>query len=225
MSGLKAQLKSCDTTDMVVVHRVFRREFRLLPHLVRSVVPFDMRRARVVAAHAEDMIDALHHHHAGEDELLWPKLAERADLDGGVIERMELQHQQLAALLDRVGSLLPEWQRTAAADARAELAGLLGEISVELDAHLAAEEREVLPEVRRCISASEWAELGERGLAAVPKQRLLVFLGHILEEATPAERVHFLSRVPVRARVLFRVLGERRYRREVDALRAPLART
>jgi hemerythrin-like domain-containing protein len=225
MPGSSAQLKSCDTTDMVVVHRVFRREFRLLPHLVRSVVPFDIRRARLVAAHAEEMIGALHHHHTGEDELLWPKLAERADLEGGVLERMQLQHEQLADLLDRVGSLRPEWERTAAADARAELAGLLGEFSAELDAHLAAEEREILPEVQRCISASEWAELGERGLAAIPKQRLLVFLGHILEEATPAERIQFLRRVPVPARVLFRMVGERRYRREVSTLRAPLART
>jgi hypothetical protein len=38
--------------QMVVIHRVFRREFGLLPALIRGVVADDLDRARVVAAHA-----------------------------------------------------------------------------------------------------------------------------------------------------------------------------
>ena len=39
-----------DVHDMVVVHRVFRRELRLIPQLVREVAPGDTARAPVLAA-------------------------------------------------------------------------------------------------------------------------------------------------------------------------------
>ncbi|MGX7681866.1 hemerythrin domain-containing protein [Jatrophihabitans sp. DSM 45814] len=222
MPDNSAAPKTCDTSDMLVVHRVFRREFRLLPQLVRSVPPFEIRRSRIVADHAAELMDALHHHHAGEDELLWPKLADRVDLDPDLTERMEMEHKQIATLLDEVNRVLPEWKRTAAADARAEVAGLLGEVSAEVDNHLVDEERNVLPVVEQCITASEWKTLGERGMASIPKKRLPVFLGHILEEATPSERATYLGRVPIPGRVAYRLVGERRFRREVFELRAPL---
>jgi len=42
-----------DTRDMYTVHAMFRREFALLPGLVRSVPPKDADRAQVVAGHIE----------------------------------------------------------------------------------------------------------------------------------------------------------------------------
>jgi hypothetical protein len=39
-----------DVHDMVVVHRAFRREFRLIPELARRVAAGDTARAKVVAA-------------------------------------------------------------------------------------------------------------------------------------------------------------------------------
>jgi hypothetical protein len=49
----------------------------------------------------------------------------------------------------------------------------------------------------------------------MPPARLSVFLGHILEEATPAERSAFLSKLPDAGRQAFQVVGEPTYRREV----------
>jgi iron-sulfur cluster repair protein YtfE (RIC family) len=81
-----------DTRDMVLVHRVFRREFRLLPLMVRGVADEDTTSASRVSRHATEMIDALHHHHQNEDELLWPRLQQRAPLNAVMAERMEAQH-------------------------------------------------------------------------------------------------------------------------------------
>jgi len=91
-----------DTRDMVLVHRVFRREFGLLPLMVRGVADGDVRAAARVARHAREMTDALHHHHHNEDELLWPRLLERAPLDADLVNRMEAQHAALAEILRRV---------------------------------------------------------------------------------------------------------------------------
>ncbi|MEU7358046.1 MULTISPECIES: hemerythrin domain-containing protein [Streptomyces] len=60
-----------------MAHAALRREFRLLPQLVRDVVPGDATRAAVVGAHADLVCRVLHTHHEGEDALLWPKLLDR----------------------------------------------------------------------------------------------------------------------------------------------------
>lgn len=211
-----------DTRDMVLVHRVFRREFRLLPLMVRGVAGADIASAGPVARHAREMLDALHHHHENEDELLWPRLLERAPPDAGLVARMEAQHGAIGEIFRRVGAVLPDWQRTAGAQDRESLAGDLGELHARLVEHLDEEEQHVLPVVARTVTESEWAELAERGFKAMPKDRALVFLGHILEEASPQERARFLRRVPPPVRLLYRWIGRRAYTRETAALRAGL---
>jgi hemerythrin-like domain-containing protein len=216
-------LRLCDTSDMVVVHRVFRREFRLLPRMVRAVPRGDICRAAEITAHAEDIADALHDHHHNEDRLLWPKLIDRARLDLEIVVKMERQHQGLGQLLDRMEALLPRWRETADADLGEQLAATLLDVSAALDEHLADEETHTLPIVERHITQHEWTELGESAIANMSKARLLVFFGYILEEATPAERSAMLAKLPPPARVAYRLIGERRSRRITASLRRDLA--
>lgn len=211
-----------DTHEMVIVHRVFRREFRLAPAMVTAVADGDRERAALVAAHLVELCGLLHHHHASEDELVWPRLYARTQVSTDLVQRMEAQHERVGTLLARVDQLLPEWRDRAETAVGAQLADALGDVSSVLDEHLVEEERDVLPLVAEHLTGAEWSELGERGMASVPKPRLLVVLGHILEEASPEERVAFLARVPTPARVAYRLLGRRKYEREVAALRQGL---
>src|SRR5579859_6769243 len=91
-----------DTRDMVLVHRVFRREFRLLPLMVRHIADGDTRAAGQVSRHAREMLDALHHHHQNEDELLWPRLLQRTPSGTGLVERMQTQHHAVGEILQRI---------------------------------------------------------------------------------------------------------------------------
>lgn len=207
-----------DTSDMVVIHRLFRREFARMPQLVRAVEPGDLGRANRVAGFIDEFVAALHHHHSGEDELLWPRLTDRSSMDGELVRRMSEQHVALGKLLEEAELRVPKWRRYAGADARDELAGLLDQISTQLDAHLAQEEAEILPVVREHITTGEWDELGERGFAAIPPKRRLVFLGYILQDTSESERHAMLSRVPPPARLLYRAVGQRKYRREIGQL-------
>jgi hypothetical protein len=68
----------CETHDMVLVHRVFRREFAAAPDDVRAVAGGDTDRAEVLAGHVQMLLDVLHHHHRTEDDPLWSRLRERA---------------------------------------------------------------------------------------------------------------------------------------------------
>src|SRR2546428_335868 len=77
-AALDGRTAAFDTREMVVVHSLFRREFRLAGDLVRRVEAGDARRIAVVGRHLDLLGRTLHHHHVTEDELLWPLLLDRA---------------------------------------------------------------------------------------------------------------------------------------------------
>jgi hypothetical protein len=162
------------TQEMVMIHRVFRRE----------------------------------------DTLLWPKLLIRADMDGPLIDRMRTQHEQAAARLESAQQL-GEWRNTAEPDTCDRLADELADLTAELDQHLTDEETHVLPLVAEHITVEEWAALGEHGLASLGKKKLLMTLGAVLEDATAAERAHFLAKVPLAGRMAWHLIGRRKYRRMI----------
>lgn len=209
-----------DTWDMIVVHRVFRREFRMAPGLVRAVAPGDTARAEILAEHLSNVALGLHHHHTTEDELLWPPLLARTSGHAELIHRMEVQHVRLHGPLARIEELLPQWRARALASDRDELVEVLAEASVALDEHLREEERMLLPLIEQHLTPAEWRAVGERGKVVIPKGKMaLVFLGMILEEATPAEKKRFLAELPAPARLLWRLTGERVYAKARDRVR------
>ncbi|MFJ7154462.1 hemerythrin domain-containing protein [Streptomyces sp. NPDC101118] len=207
------------TREMAMIHRVFRRESRLLAELVQDVRPADTARARVLAEHWRLYSVGLHTHHTGEDEMLWPALLPHLDLDAEQVLAMETQHHALTEGIAEVQRLMDRWQARALPEDRDELAEALRTHHRQLCAHLDEEEREVMPLVALHVSAEEWHAVGERGLAETPRDRLMIALGAILEDASPEEREEFLARLPLPARVLWKLLGQRQYRRETARVR------
>lgn len=209
-----------DTWEMVLVHRVFRREFRMLPGLIRAAAAGDAARAEVLGDHLQNLTDALHHHHTAEDELLWPIMLGRVGLRRDLVHRMEAQHDRLGALLTRISELNPRWRATGAAGLRDELATVVASSSAALDEHLADEENELLPLVSEHVTRAEWDALNAKAREAIPKSRLaFVFVGSILEEASPRETRMFLAQLPAPARVLWRLFGAGIYTKARDRVR------
>jgi hemerythrin-like domain-containing protein len=214
--------KLCDTSDMVIVHRMFRRECALLPKLVAGVAGGDVARARTVAGHAREVLDMLHHHHVGEDELLWPRLSARTRFHADLLARMDSQHQGLAVLLEHAATALDEWQDAPTVHTSTPLTTLLEQISNGLDEHFDEEEAAILPVVERVLTAVEYEEVGRRGLVSIPITRRLIVLGYLLEGATPQERTVFLAAIPRAVRLAYRLIGQRQHRNETARLRGPL---
>ncbi|WP_063008985.1 hemerythrin domain-containing protein [Nocardia kruczakiae] len=213
---------SCDTQAMVVVHRAFTREIRLLGEIAAVTPQSDLDQVRRVVRHGRELLQALHHHHDSEDELVWPRLRS-AGIDTALIEVMESQHAALAAGMAALDSALACWESDpAAAD---QVTAAVARLHPLLTEHLAEEENSVLPLVARTLTEPQWAELGERGMASLPKRRALVFLGHILEEADPTERADFLRDIPAPVRMLYRFLGAPGHARETRILRRDLVRS
>ncbi|MFJ3806028.1 hemerythrin domain-containing protein [Streptomyces sp. NPDC090073] len=207
------------TREMAMIHRVFRRESRLLAELVQDVPASDTVRAGILAEHWREYTVGLHAHHTAEDEVLWPALLPHLDLDAEQVLAMEAQHHELTGGLDEVRVLMDRWRARALAADRDELAEALRRHHRQLSAHLDEEEREVMPLVARHVNDKDWHAVGERGLAETPRNRLMIALGAILEDCPPDERREFLARLPLAARVMWKLLGQRQYRRETRRIR------
>lgn len=210
------------THEMVVVHRVFRRESALLPRMVRAVPDGHIVRVGPVAAHLREYVEGLHHHHALEDELVWPLLRARAAQDDSLVARMEEQHLRIDGTLTAVDAWLPVWEQAADSIAREELAMALDAHRTALVEHLDDEERLILPVVAEHLTVAEWDLVGTRGLERIPKDKLFIALGALLEEATPKEQAYFLGKAPLIGRLLWKVVGKRQYTAACRAVRGPL---
>lgn len=207
-----------DTHEMVLIHRVLRRELGQLPRLFRAAAG-DRARSKVIGAHAREMLTFLHTHHTGEDELLFPLLRERAALDPELMDRMDAQHAQVDDAVTAIDAELPTWTASADAAAGERMAARVGTMMPTLIEHLAEEEQEILPIVSVTLTQSEWDALGKHGMSAIPLTRRLIILGHITEETDDAERRRFMKMLPAPARLAYKLIGHRQFTRETTTIR------
>jgi hypothetical protein len=204
----------CDPFDMALVHRAFRAEFAAFPGLIRAVSSGDTTRSRLVSRHLDNMIAVLHHHHAAEDELLWPKLVVRVPECESDIRHVEHQHAGINASIDKVNPVRLAWVDTADPKTGEQLAAVAGELSACVNEHLEDEESQVVPLIAEYITPDEWQEATDRGAAFLTPKNVgfaLAFAGFINEHATAQEWRRFLSALPLTPRLLWHALGRRLY--------------
>ena len=202
-AAVRPQPERPDTRDMKVVHDALRHAYALMPDLVRAVAPADTARARVVADHIAFTEALLHHHHAGEDRVLWPVLLPRLPATvAATVQSMEEDHATIHALQVAVAHEATVWRSSADPEARNRLAALLEQLDSELLEHLAAEEQHVLPLIEDHLTVPEWKRLGEEGMAGVPKRRLPLVFGLLMYTAEPARIGDMLAHVPPPLRVV-----------------------
>jgi iron-sulfur cluster repair protein YtfE (RIC family) len=146
--------------EMAMVHRMFRREFSLAGGVVRRVACGDTRHAHSVAAHLRFIGAILHHHHSGEDNVVWPLLVRRApaQVSAHVLHAAE-QHRQVDAIHAEVDAELAIWRHSATAAARDQLAEALDRLAVALIEHMDYEESYVVPVMEAHIDVTEWDQI------------------------------------------------------------------
>jgi iron-sulfur cluster repair protein YtfE (RIC family) len=199
-----------DTRDMYMAHALLRREFRLLPDLVRSVTPGDTRRAEVVGAHAALVCAILHGHHEGEDLLLWPKLVERGGAEAAaIVPTMEQQHHAIEGAYTEVTGLLDGWRSTG--QGGEALADVFERLTAALVEHMALEEKEILPLAEEHVTAAEWHKIGEHGMASSRKKDLPLAFGMAMYEGDPEVIKAVLATAPLPVRLLVPAVARRRY--------------
>jgi hemerythrin-like domain-containing protein len=207
------------TADMVLAHRVFRRELGLLPDLVQAVLPGDLARSAMLAQHCRELTTALRHHHTAEADLLWRRLRERQALPSVVEGQLLTWHRQHAELIGELDALLPLWRRDPQPDLQTVISDILSELAAAVNGHLDDVEEHLLPAADKHFTAGEWRSLGLKAARWIPLHRMAWMLGAMLEDATAAEQRNLLAKVPGPARMLYRMVGRESYEREIAALR------
>lgn len=198
---------------MAMVHRVFRAELTGAARLVGRVRPGQPVRQKLVATHVANVIRALHHHHAAEDERLWPMLYARVPTRAKDIGRMQRQHDQIADSMARVELRLQEWLGIAdSTTARPHVwSRVTGSLIADLEAlaslvsdHLRAEEKLIVPLINANITDAEWRAVTRRGGSLLGRNScfVLAFLGMALEACTADERRRLLAGMPQPQRLL-----------------------
>ncbi|MEV0035650.1 hemerythrin domain-containing protein [Streptomyces sp. NPDC050804] len=175
-----------DTRDMYMAHTMFRREFSLMPGLVRDVAVGDAERVQIVSGHIEFVETILHHHHDAEDKHLWPKLQAREPVSAaGIVRVMEEQHAEIDRIGTEIADAMAAWRRNADADSRGTLADALGRMNLLIVEHTALEEERILPLVEKCVTAAEWDLMIREGGEETPPEILPLILGMMMYEGDP----------------------------------------
>jgi iron-sulfur cluster repair protein YtfE (RIC family) len=161
-----------DARDMFVVHAMFRREFGLMPGLVRAVAAGGTGRAALVADHVALMSEGLAAHHQGEDDHLWPLLRERCPVEcAPLVAVMEDQHHAIRDGLAQVATAAQSWRPAAAAGPRDVLAEAVEQLLAVTRDHLALEEERIVPLIEKYLTQAEYLLAPQESQAVLPRTR------------------------------------------------------
>ena len=201
-----------DVGEMYLVHTMLRREFSLLPDLIRGADRNDAKSRALIGAHAQLVCQILHAHHEGEDLVLWPLLLERAEAEATkIVAVMGEQHRAIAAAHDEAVHRLGGWCRLGR-DGEA-FATVLDDLVQVLTEHTALEEKAVLPLAEKYVTAAEWSQVGRHGMDTFQKRLLPLAFGMLMYEGDPAVVRRTLSNVPLPARLPMPIIAPRAYGR------------
>lgn len=201
-----------DPRDMFAAHTMFRREFGLMPGLVRAVTPGDKQRATLVADHIALVSGVLSQHDVGEDRHFWPRLRKRCAQEcGPLVDVMEDQHHAVHTCLLQVSKALQPWRGSASARAGGALAGAIDRLIGVITEHLALEEERVVPLIMKHITDAEYAVLAQEHAACIPPGKLPTVLGMLMYHGDRAVSDMILAEMPVEVQPAIKDLAVQAY--------------
>lgn len=208
-----------NTRDMLGIHQIFRDAFGCAPQLVGSVCNDRSERVATVAAYYANVLAMLHAHHEGEDELIWPKLVERAPDEADLIARMQSQHAGLLDALTEAERRLQDWITTSDIDHGASLAAALATLGVLCAAHFDEEERRILPLAAEHCTVEEWAELPSHAMRSFTGDRMWLVIGLVQEQMPLSVRSEMEANMPPPVREMWQSDGRKQFEQFVADLR------
>jgi len=207
------------TERMLLIHGALRREFALLPRIVRSVEASDVRRARAVVRHIHLLLALLDGH--DEDVTLWPILHQRAWMNAGPLDALERRQRKIVNCIAWIEKSAECWQVDGDVPVRNGLAVDLQDTLALLTEHLDLKERDVLPLIYEHLSVAEWRTLQRDNRDRFPTgfRDRMILAGLALEDASDSEATRFVSDLPPLDRPLWRLIGSRMYVRYIAEIR------
>lgn len=214
-----SQQQPIDVRDMAIAHRTFRNAYDESARLVRAALTPSPPRVTFLADHIDFLLTMLHVHHEGEDELLYPKLAERAPEQAAMTEQAEHEHQLIKTALDVASAACAAWRARPGAETGEALAAALDQLNSLTKPHLDDEEQKIVPLAAVTLTQQEWDALGRHSAAQMPRNMRGVAFGLILEPLGEADRARMMRILPPPVRILYPFLIERPWKKYAATLR------
>ncbi|TFV74462.1 hemerythrin domain-containing protein [Blastococcus sp. CT_GayMR19] len=233
-SGTTPSLRDGTTCRAVayqrVVHRLVRRELRLLADLAAWAPDDEAERTATLARHAELVGKVLLHHHRVERDAVWPALLRT--VPDAALEDVRAELAECTARCARIDQMLRDvataarqWGVAATPPARRAFATACRALADAVDAQTDDEENTLLPLLETHLEPEDWAAIAQSADCRLSAREQLLVLGLAMEDSSAADRARLLDGLSPATRSAWRLFGGRRYRAAVVRLRgAPPAR-
>jgi hemerythrin-like domain-containing protein len=187
---------------MYAVHKALLGALDAAPGWVAEV-GLDPDRVEVIGSFVENVIEFLHVHHSGEDELIYPVLEERCAESRSELARIDDQHKLLYAPMDAGRSAVASWRAAPSPDSAQAVIDAVASIAETLRPHLAEEETVVLPIATKWISPEEWARQAGHNMMSFRGDKPWLPLGLIREQLDQEHRDGMLAGMPPEMRTMW----------------------
>jgi len=200
MTELKSDV--IDFTMMYATHAAFRRD---LDRLI-AAADAGVTGSPTVRAGWENFKFQIHLHHTVEDTYLWPLVARKVagrPRDLALSKEMEAEHSQLDPLIAKVDRAL--------AAQTPDLPEFARNLSAAIGGHLSHEEDAALPLMQSVLTQADWRGFRSAMTRAQGIKGGAVYIPWVMDDRPPAARQEFLAQLPPPARLINRLVWERRY--------------
>jgi hemerythrin-like domain-containing protein len=190
------------TADMIAVHRALTDALDAAPTLIGDAGG-DPDRVAVIGSFYDNVLEFLHVHHAGEDELIYPVLEERCTDSTSLLERIDAQHALLNEPMTITSQAIATWKGSPSVETGRAAVNAVALVDDTLRPHLEEEETMVLPIASAWMSPEEWAELPGHALRSFRGDKPWLALGLVRQELAQEERDAMLARMPPEMQALW----------------------
>jgi len=207
-----------DLTLFFLIHRAIRTDLAAFADAIATVDPADRTRIAQLSRWLGFVERAIHAHHEGEDEWLYPLVAGRDPGFAAARAGLEAEHRALDPALIDVRARL---EALATIEDRAALAAAARGLAEHMRAHLDREEEVLVPAMTRWVTLRELGDFEREGSRKTSLRDLSLVLPWVASAATPAELATLRGVLPWPVRLLHRWSWQPSYDRLQRAFRAP----
>ena len=191
-----------DVSDMYAVHKALTGALEAAPAYVANA-GVDAERVEVIGSFCENVIEFLHVHHSGEDELIYPVLEQRCPESRSELERINDQHKLLHAPIDTGRSAIATWRAAPSTDHAQAVIDAIVSIIEPLRPHLTEEETVLLPIASKWISPEEFGRLPGHHMMSFRADKPWLMMGLVWEQLDHEHRDAMLTGMPPEMRTMW----------------------
>jgi hemerythrin-like domain-containing protein len=191
-----------DVSDMFAVHKALTGALEAAPAYVAKA-GVNSERVEVIGSFYDNVIEFLHVHHTGEDELIYPVLEERSPENRSELERIDDQHKLLHAPMDAARSAVASWRKEPSSESAQAVIDAVATIDDTLRPHLAEEETVMLPIATKWMSPEEFGRLPGHHMMIFRADKPWLMVGLVREQLDQEHRDRMLEGMPPEMRTMW----------------------